>query len=296
MKSAEIALAGQVPTAQTQPNKPSVDDGLSDYLYKQLRGFGHVVEARLGDALSHATQLPKDVVASFDSQRRLWKSIAIAVPVAGIFVLAGAKDGVTAWQERSARIEAEAKAEVMRKDQEAKAAAAMAEAKAYADAFAAADKTLLAFMSGADALKVEGVYAKSSDILGGENQAAAIGGIREAVTSIVNGKPVDYAKTVDGVGAWPAAIVAKSLQADGGYMVGVAIDDNGTRKALVLYAKRTQSGEVSIVGIRSYAPELEAKTFVVDQAFKFYPFENVKERFVRGFMPAPAPAASASTN
>jgi hypothetical protein len=295
MKSTEIALAGQAPTVQTQPTKPPANDGLSDYLYKQLRGFGHVVEARLGDALSHATQLPKDIVASFENQRRLWKTIAIAVPVAGVFVLAGAKNGVTAWQERSARIEAEAKAEVMRKDHETKAAAAMAEAMAYADAFASADQKLLAFVSGVDALALDKTYADVSSMA----TAEAAEGIKQAITAILGGQPSDYAKVVDAFGAWPAPIVAKRLT-DKSYLLGVAIRDGDARKVLVLYAQRGQSGD-AIAALRILAAGVPERSFFAESAFRTIEFDRIlngqlREQFVRSFMPAPAAASSASTN
>jgi hypothetical protein len=299
MKTTDIALApGQTLAAPAHKVKPSPSDGLSDYLYKQLRGPGHVWKARLNDVLSHATQLPANIIASFESQRSLWKAVAIAVPVAGIFVLAGAKNGVSAWQERSARIEAEAKMEVMRQEQEVKMAAAAATAKAYADAFAGADQKLLAFVTGVDALPLDKTYAGVPDMATPE----AAEGIKTALSALVAGKTSDYAKVIGDVGPWPAPIVAKKLT-DDSYLAGVAVRDGDARKVLVLYAKRGQPGQGDvIVGLRVPAAGVPERQFqAADSAFHTFDFDRIlngqlRQQFVRSFMPAPAAAASASTN
>jgi hypothetical protein len=299
MKTTDIALAsGQNLAAPAQKVKPSPSDGLSDYLYKQLRGIGHVWKARLNDTLSHATQLPAQVVASFETQRRLWKTIAIAVPIAGIFVLASAKNGVTAWQERSARIEAQAKMEVLRQEQEVKMAAAAATAKAYADAFAGADQKLLAFVTGVDALPLDKTYAGVPDMATPE----AVEGIKTALSALLAGKASDYAKVIADVGPWTAPIVAKKLT-DDSYLAGVAVRDGEARKVLVLYAKRGQPGQGDVVvGLRVPAAGVPERQFQAPEgAFHTFDFDRIlngqlREQFVRSFMPAPAPAASAPTN
>ncbi|MCK9687296.1 hypothetical protein [Scleromatobacter humisilvae] len=295
MKSTEVALnTGKGLAAPAQKVKPAANDGLSDYLYKQLRGYGHVIERRLNDSRAHVTQLTAEVVASHESQRKRWKIIAFAVPIAGILVLASAKNGVDAWQARTARLEAEANMEVIRKEQEVRAA----DAKAYADAQATADQKLLAFVTGVDALPLDKTYAGASDM----PTPAAVNGIKQAVTAILAGQPSDYAKVVDNVGPWPAPIVAKRLT-DKSYLVGVAVRDGEARKVLVLYAQRGQPGQDDVIaGLRIPAAGVPERQFTAPAGtfntgdFDFILRGQLREQFVRSFMPAPAAAASASTN
>lgn len=270
----EIAVSGGADSPKLQPAQPTktFSGPVSDYLWKELRGIGHCWVKRMGDPLSSGTLLPDEVAAKAEAQRNRWKLIAFAVPIAGVIALAGAKNGINAYQTRAARQELAVKEEALRRDQEAKTAVAVAETKAFGDAFANSDKSFVEFMAGAQ--RAPQYFATAADMAAPE----AISGIRDSIASVLAGKPLDYVKPIATVGAWSAPVVFK--QVEGGYLIGVAIDDAGVRKAVVLFASNGGT-----VGLRTYVPETEVGAFIADGdgKFKYAPLDKVRERLVRGF-------------